>query len=365
MDFLREKLNPLKLFRLDAVLIDNPIFKLHHQGNFFLVLFGVVFTYGINYLDKNAIICDDKDLPEFTHQYCWLHGSGHIPSDLHGPDLKCQADQVKNGTPNERHTHYYLWVPFVLTLLLAVIKIPRSLWKALEGGFVKSIIGDGDPEKIDPEKIGQKIKSKKWKKKARRYNYNYALCEILNIFCVILCFIIMDALVGDGDKQFWKYGTNVLNHNTTTKEVNPMCNMFPTEVSCTVRKGGVDGNVDIKNYLCILSNNLFNQYYFLILWFWWVSLMAISAGGFVYRLAQILSSAVSEQIFIFKTKLYVENLNVENLKYSQGEYFLLGRICQNLEENQIEKLMKELHQSENLTTITTAEEKTPLKTNED
>ena len=93
--------------------------------------------------------------------------------------------------------------------------------------------------------------------------------------------------------------------------------------------------------------------------------MAISAGGFVYRVAQILSSAVSEQIFIFKTKLYVENLNVENLKYSQGEYFLLGRICQNLEENQIEKLMKELHQSENLTTITTAEEKTPLKTNED
>ena len=60
MEFLMKKLNPLKNFRFDAVLIDNPIFKLHHQGNFFLVLFGVVFTYGINYLDKNAIICDDK-----------------------------------------------------------------------------------------------------------------------------------------------------------------------------------------------------------------------------------------------------------------------------------------------------------------
>merc|ERR1711923_320682 len=120
---------------------------------------------------------------------------------------------------------------------------------------MKDIIGDENP---DPEEINKKIeeinkkikalkKSKKWKKKARRYNYNYALCEILNIFCIILCFIILNALVGNGDKQFWKYGTNVLNHNTTTKEVNPMCNMFPTEVSCTVRKGGVDGNVDIKN----------------------------------------------------------------------------------------------------------------------
>jgi len=369
MDFLREKLNPLKLFRLDAVLIDNPIFKLHHQGNFFLVLFGVVFTYGINYLDKNAIICDDKDLPEFTHQYCWLHGSGHIPSDLHGPDLKCQADQVKNGTPNERHTHYYLWVPFVLTLLLAVIKIPRSLWKALEGGFVKSIIGDGDPEKIDPEKIGQKIKSKKWKKKARRYNYNYALCEILNIFCIILCFIILNALVGNGKKHFWKYGTDVFRYEYNLNEkyekdedywktrVSPRCNLFPTEVSCNVKTGGIDKGVDVDNTLCILSNNLFNQYYFIILWFWWTILLAISAGGFVYRLAQILSEDVSKQIFIFKTSLDVED--VENLgKYSQEEYFLLGRICQNLKGSQIQKLMKKLEHSESLNSVTTAEEKT-------
>jgi len=238
--------------------------------------------------------------------------------------------------------------------------MPRSLWKALEGGFVKNVIGDGNPEKI----------RQRWKdglkKKARRYNYNYALCEMLNIFCLISCFIIVNALF---DNEFKEYGTKVLNHtmyeDEYEDEVHPMCNLFPTEVSCTVRTGGIDGNVDIKNHLCILSNNLFNQYYFLILWFWWVSLMAISAGGFVYRVAQILSSAVSKQIFIFKTKLYVENLNAENLGYSQEEYFLLGRICQNLKGSQIQQLMKELHQSESLTTVTTAEEKSLLKTNED
>ena len=54
-----QKLNPLKFIRFDAVLIDNPIFKLHHQVNFFLVLFGAVFIYGMNYLDENAIICFD------------------------------------------------------------------------------------------------------------------------------------------------------------------------------------------------------------------------------------------------------------------------------------------------------------------
>ena len=139
MDFLREKLNPLKLFRLDSVLIDNPIFKLHHQVNFFLVLFGVVFVFSMNNFNEKAIICSDDH--EFVRQYCWLHGSGHIPSELHGSDIKCQADQVKNSHSDEKHTHYYLWVPLVLSLLLAVIKMPRSLWKAFEGGFVKNVIG--------------------------------------------------------------------------------------------------------------------------------------------------------------------------------------------------------------------------------
>jgi len=350
MEAIVQKLNPLKHIRFDAILIDNPIFKLHHQVNFFLVLFGAVFIYGMNYLDENAIICFDGG--EFAKQYCWLHGSAHIPEGLRDDSVKCQADQVDNSDPNERHTHYYLWVPFVLTLLLAVIKMPRTLWKKLEGGFVKNVIGDGNPEKICQRWVeaGDGLKEK-----ARRYNYSYALCEMLNNFCLILCFFIVNTLF---DNKFGEYGTKVLNHKEG--EVDEKCNLFPTEVSCNVKYGGSDGNTDVKNTLCILSNNLFNQYYFLILWFWWVSLMAISAGGFVYRLAQILSSAVSKQIFILKTNLYVKNTNVKNLEYSQEEYFLLGRICQNLKGSQIQQLMKELEHSESLNTVTTTEENSQL-----
>jgi len=359
METIVQKLNPLKHFRLDTVLIDNPIFKLHHQVNFFLVFFGAVFIYGTNYLDKDAIVCLNGG--DFARQYCWLHGSGHIPDDLSKKisGEKCRTNQIDANEDPERITHYYLWIPFVLTLLLAIIKMPRSLWKAIEGGFVKNVIGDGNPEKILQSWFREGLK-----RKARLYNYSYALCEMLNIFCLISCFLIVDTLF---DTKFGKYGTDVLNHNSTKGEVNEMCNLFPTEVSCNVKSGGIDGGVDNANTLCILSNNLFNQYYFLILWFWWVSLMAISAGGFVYRLAQILSSAVSKQIFIFKTKLYVENLDVENIgNYSQEEYFLLGRICQNLKGSQIQQLMKELEHSESLTTVSTAtaEEKSLLKTDD-
>ena len=67
-----------------------------------------------------------------------------------------------------------------------------------------------------------------------------------------------------------------------------MCHLFPTEVSCTVRTGGIGGNANKDNILCLLPNNVFYQYYFLILWWWWVVLIFISCLGLVYRLIQIL-----------------------------------------------------------------------------
>merc|ERR1712183_542361 len=109
------------LFRVDKVLHDNFLFKLHHQANFAIILFGVAFIFGMNYLNGNAIEC--KGGGDFEKQYCWLHGAGHIDSKLSPQDIKCKADQnTMTSKTDERHTHYYLWVPFVMVLCLAVSK---------------------------------------------------------------------------------------------------------------------------------------------------------------------------------------------------------------------------------------------------
>merc|ERR1711879_164123 len=101
--------------------------------------------------------------------------------------------------------------------------------------------------------------------------------------------------------KFLKYGENVFSYNKEEAgSVNPMCNLFPTEVSCTVNTGGINGGVDKTNVLCLLSNNLFNQYYFLVLWVWWVILLGLSGAGFVYRVAQIFSKDVSKIVLIYK-----------------------------------------------------------------
>merc|ERR1712079_733338 len=171
----------------------------------------------------------------------------------------------------------------------------RFIWKEIcERGLLKGVVGEGNEH---PEKMTIRF-NKLRKQKAGLYFWGYFFCEILNIVCLVVCFAILNNLF---DGQFFNYGSNVVNFDKEEKNaVNPMCNLFPTEVSCSVATGGIDGNADVTNILCILSNNLFNQYYFLVLWVWWVILLGLSGAGFVYRVAQIFSKDVSKIVLIYK-----------------------------------------------------------------
>ena len=332
------------IFSGDEVLLDNYLFKLHHQLNFFFVLFGAVFATGMNYLKDDSIICANLDSDDYRVRYCWLHGSGHIPESLEDPSLKmkCVADQSEENIENSRHTHYYLWIPFVLALCLVVIKAPRILWSEVcERGMIKGVvqIANEKSEKKNEKKLSARFL--KLRGRALVYGASYFVCEALNIVSVLACFSIVDTLLGG---KFWYYGKDYQNYDQDVKgAVNPLCNVFPTEVSCNVRTGGSTGNPDKDNILCILSNNLFNQYYFLVLWWWWVVLLALSALGFVYRLVQFLHPAFGRNLLITKVAPYGQAKKAQKLrKLNQWDFFLLGRICQNLKGSQIDTLLEEL-----------------------
>ena len=68
------------------------------------------------------------------------------------------------------------------------------------------------------------------------------------------------------------------------KHSPPLC----LQVACYIRIGATTGAIDRTNYLCILSNNLFNQKYFLVLWLWWFALIGVSVLGLIYRFARIM-----------------------------------------------------------------------------
>merc|ERR1711953_581372 len=336
------------LFRGDTVLHDNFLFKLHHQANFAVILFGVAFIFGMNYLNGNAIEC--KGGGDFDKQYCWLHGAGHIESKLHPTQIKCKADQnemTEDKKNDERHSHYYLWVPFVLTLCLAVIKTPRVLWKeACERGMIAGVVGLGGPDD-KAEKIAERFR--KLRRKSHKFQWGFFFCELLNIVSVIICFAMLNTLLGG---NFMNYGSDfaAYSNSENTEKVNPLCNVFPSVVSCTVLTGGATGNPDQASILCLLSNNLFNQYYFLIIWYWWVSLLTVSALGLVYRLAGLFSQDVSKWVFVCKMEPYGLDLKAGRLEeLSSADYFLLGRICQNLKGSQIGQVLDEVKKQLNKT----------------
>jgi len=355
-----------KIFKTDDVHHDNILFKLHHQVNFFVILVGVLFIFGENYLNGKAIVCKGAD--EYENQYCWLHGTGHLSKELE-EDITglCSMDQSEATKDHDRSTHYYLWLPFLLAICMGLVKMPRIIWKNLcERGLMKSLVGDGN-------KMGEKIAARFNKLRERSATVSYlvcfAVCELLNIVMLLICFHILDSLLNG---KFWSYGLDVNNYYSTKPtpeelesnpglltKPNPMCSLFPTEVACNLCTGSIGGGCGDKiSKICILSNNLFNQYFFLILWFWWIILLVISVLGLVYRGAQMSMPALSKTVFqSYLTPLGLEN-KINKLSLRPSDYFLLGRLAINVKGSTMEDVVNELmyvpvsHESNEL--ITTA-----------
>merc|ERR1712049_56903 len=304
------------LFKSDSVKHDNSLFRLHHQVNYFFVLVGVLFIFGQNHFGS-PIKCYNTD-DSYVEQYCWFHGSGHLHIDLSKKVSGCVAYQKQEGfgEGDQRHTRYYLWLPFTLGLCLAIIKTPRVIWKhGCEGGIMS------------------------------------------NILSIVLCMITLNALLGG---NFWNYGTEVFKFysDTATEEdrlnkvslqgqlVNPMCNVFPTEVSCNVYFGALQGEIQEENKLCMLSNNIFNQYYFFVLWFWWVIMLTLSLVFLVYRL--IFLMVPSFPVVVLENSLSDKGYKLDQdstyffQKQKQWDAFLLMQVTGNLNSRNTKHLLDEM-----------------------
>jgi len=338
------------LFKSDSVKHDNGLFRLHHQVNYFVVLVGVLFIFGTNHFGSPINCYNDKNV-NYVEQYCWFHGSGHLPTGLSKKVSGCVAKGVGEG--DERHTRYYLWLPFTLGLCLAIIKTPRFIWKhKCEGGIMSSIV-----DNETPKEMAARFKELKHDGTSRKYFLSFIFCEILNIISIVICMVTLNALLGG---NFLNYGTEVLKFYSATEKdrldqkslegelmVNPMCNVFPTEVSCNVNTGAITpGETNVDNILCMLSNNIFNQYYFFVLWFWWVILLTVSLAFLVYRLIYLM--VPSFPVVKLKNSLSHQGFKLDKDSTSffqdqtQWDAFLLKRVIGNLNRRNVKHLLDEM-----------------------
>ena len=268
MEQLSRVVNFPSLLGPDTVVHDNLVFRLHHKINFLVIFVGLIFISSQNFLNEKAIVCSDQSV--YTNHYCWLHASINIPDQLLS-QTKCIGDQ---GGKNDE-TKHYLWLPFILGLCLLIVKIPRYFWTHFcEKGLMESIL----QQRSDTEKLSSKFR--KLKRRSFVYFISFGFCEILNISSLVACFLLLDQLLGG---KYLYYGTNVHNYLMRKSDLsnNPMCILFPTEVSCNPASLSKETEESI---LCVLSNNQFNQYYFFIMWIWWIGLLIISLIGLLFRL---------------------------------------------------------------------------------
>jgi hypothetical protein len=298
-----------KLLKPSEVRIGHIIFDLHQQWTFVIVVVGLIFASSNNYLNGDAIICHGGS--DYINNFCFLHGSSHVPQALQA-ELSSSSSCIREDEGGEdqdkvRTTHYYIWLPFVLAIIATLTKLPGILWKnILERGIMKKMVTDMNEDGSKTvHRIHKVVRgAKNSSVQAMIYNFGFAFCEVLNLLVILVSQSMLNSLFND---EYASYGVNVESFRSfvpnenlpeLTSPANPMCHLFPTEVSCSVKTGGVGGNANKENILCLLPNNVFYQYYFLIIWWWWVVLIFITCLGLVYRLVQILLPQFGRQVLL-------------------------------------------------------------------
>jgi len=367
----------IKWFLDPGVVADSPVFKLHHQATSFIIILGFLFVAVENYLDTKAIICLNEFKP-YPKLYCWIHGYSYIAPNLRDTATGCYVDQDKLSKGNGPITSYYLWLPYLLSFLFLLSKLPHSIWKKyFENQLIRHILagreenwdqnwikigagggggggqnqqqgggqkqqqqnGGGGGKKQNNQPQGWKLGKAEeianqfihYRDKYYSYQLSFAFWETFNLVTVLASIQATHWLLNN---KFWFYGLEVffyLNNYQSFQQHgeklhDPMCEVFPTEVGCAFNYGGEAGQASRTEILCILGNNLFNQKYFFVLWVWWMFLLVISIFGIVFRLLRIFFRAFSKAMLMRKS----HGRHFTGIRISSSEAFVLELVLDNL-----------------------------------
>lgn len=318
--------------------VDNWVFKLFSKLSVALCICGSLICVATQYFG-DPIICDHHGVDgSIAKAYCWIHGSSYIRKEFE-PHFGCVTTQ--DGLDDEADTGYYQWVIFVLILQGGLFMLPYQVWKFLEGGLMKgfdfqktkSVIATVDDQLNDFVRryvryftllMGHSY----W------YFFQFVACEVFNLVVVVANFKICSAFLGP---KWDTYGKDVLHYYSNIPYTvrrsapNPMCEVFPTKVDCSIENYGPDGEPQFISGLCILSQNIINEKIFLVLWFWYVLLFTVSGFLLLYRAALICVPKFRSYLLAHHSGLKYSNPDVNRVakKCRLGDWFILEQIARN------------------------------------
>lgn len=165
----------------------------------------------------------------------------------------------------------------------------------------------------------------------QNYFYYFTMFEVINLINVIGQMFVVNSFLGG---TFTSYGLDVLSYSQMDQDerVDPMVRIFPRMTKCTFHRFGSSGDVQRHDALCILPLNIINEKIYIIMWFWFVFLAAVTSLWLVYRLATFMKSNVRYQA-LNKRARFTDASRIKHVlnETSSGDWFLLYMMCKNID----------------------------------
>jgi len=340
-----------KYFSLDALDKDNWAFKLFSKITVGLFMGSAALSLASSY-SGDAIVCNDGKRDDYTEQFCWLHGSRHLPNNEVSAEIQgkpCYADTTNDPTPS---TEYYIWVSMLLFLNGLVFMIPDKLWQYFEDGMLEQFGSDKRNFLDNPTDETKHVAVFKniSKKLSRKYFWTFVACEMLNVIIGIISFLFINAFLSG---HFSTYGADVLNYSLVNNGRDPMCSLFPTIVNCAFGTFAVTGHKDTESTICILGQNIVNQKIYFVLWLWFMVLFGVSVLVIINRLMCIFVPAFQRQVVAshLKSKNTNRLTSLERMPLGYdylGKWFILAQLGRNSSPYKYRDFLDQLGEQERL-----------------
>jgi len=248
------------------------------------------------------------------NNYCWIKGTFSVPRHYENEDkVGWDVSQVGVGPYNPaKESHdievkaYYQWVPFVLFLQGLMFYIPHLMYKALEDGKMKNLIGALSRFQLCKEKRcdGASTLAKYLAETRGEYNgysIRIFLGHSLYLVNVIGQIFFTNYFLGH---NFFDYGHLAFMTFFETQgdgEASVMSRVFPRVTKCTFHKYGPSGNIQRHDAQCILPINIINEKIYVFLWFWFILLTVLTSLDLIHHFCLIWFESV--RLVILKRKL--------------------------------------------------------------
>jgi len=340
---------------------DNISFRIVTAGSFSVLIISA-FICGLTSYFGSPIVCDvmkednsgGPNFRDLIEAHCWLHGTRLMTENYElneGETCLTKQDEEHGGS----HTLYYQWVVFMLILSAILLKLPALIWSMLEGNLMSTFHNEKNKgsgilkknqkdlkEAVENEAIMFEKIAGSWT--TNIYYLKFLACQLLALTVLIVNFHITDLFLNN---KFKTYGTDVVeyfNKIGTVDQLNPMCNTFPTRVSCTMKKFGTSGLTEDYNSYCILRQNIINEKIYLFLWFWFAAMFAIIGLQLFWELC-FLALPFVRQFLIFQAagnKFLSSNMKAYLRKRSVGDVFVLYQMSKNTHSSFFYDLLEHL-----------------------